>query len=97
MNYTRIGSAFNKPSENIFFYILTLTIIAVVFDFLRAIAEYWFQKKNMAPWSTFWFRKWKSERVKTIISVSPNWRKVLKQIRQTEVRCANGEIGDRQR
>ena len=35
--------------------------------------------------------------IKTIISVSPNWRKVLKQFRQTEVRCAYGEIGDRQR
>ena len=28
--------------------------------------------------------------IKTIISVSPNWRKVLKQFRQTEVRCAIG-------
>ena len=35
--------------------------------------------------------------IKTILSVSPKWRKVLKQFRQTEVRCANGEIGDRQR
>ena len=40
INYTRISSAFNKLSENIYFYILTLTIIAVVFDFLQAIAEY---------------------------------------------------------
>ena len=32
INYTPIGSAFNKLSENIYFYILTLTIIAVVFD-----------------------------------------------------------------
>ena len=42
INYTRIGSAFNKLSENIYFYILTLTgtIMAVVFDLLRAIAEY---------------------------------------------------------
>ena len=31
--------AFNKRSENIY-YILTLTIMAVVFDLLRAIAEY---------------------------------------------------------
>ena len=35
--------------------------------------------------------------INILISVSPNWRKVLKQIRQTEVRCANGESGDRQR
>ena len=35
--------------------------------------------------------------IKTINTVSPNWRKVWKQIRQTEVRCAIGEIGDRQR
>ena len=35
--------------------------------------------------------------IKTIISVSPNWRKVLKQFRQTEVRCAIGASGDRQR
>ena len=40
INYTRIGSAFNKLSENIYFYILTPTIIAVVFDLLWAIAEY---------------------------------------------------------
>ena len=40
INYTRIGSAFNKLSEKIYFYILTLTIIAVVFDLLPAIAEY---------------------------------------------------------
>ena len=43
INYTRIGSAFNKLSENIYFYILTLLIIiimAVVFDCLRAITEY---------------------------------------------------------
>ena len=40
INYTRIGSALNKLSENIYFYILTLLIMAVVFDFLRAITEY---------------------------------------------------------
>ena len=40
INYTRTGSAFNKLSENIYFYFLTLTIMAVVFDLLRAIAEY---------------------------------------------------------
>ena len=40
INYTRIGSAFNNLSENIYFYILTLLIMAVVFDFLRAIKEY---------------------------------------------------------
>ena len=40
INYTRIGSAFNKLSENIYFYILTLLIMAVVFDFLRDITEY---------------------------------------------------------
>ena len=42
INYTRIGSAFNKLSENIYvyFYILTLLIMAMVFDFLLAITEY---------------------------------------------------------
>ena len=42
INYTRIVSAFNTLSENIYFYILTLTIkaVVVVFDLLRAIAEY---------------------------------------------------------
>ena len=40
INYTRIGSAFNKLSENLYFYILTLLFMAVVFDFLRAITEY---------------------------------------------------------
>ena len=40
INYTPIGSAFNKLSENIYFYILTLLIMAVVFDFLLAITEY---------------------------------------------------------
>ena len=40
INYTRIGSAFNKLSENKYVYILTLTIMAVVFDLLRDIAEY---------------------------------------------------------
>ena len=40
INYTCIGSAFNMLSENIYFYILTLTIMAVMFDRLRAIAEY---------------------------------------------------------
>ena len=40
INYTRIGSAFNKLSENIYFYILTLTIMAVVFDLLRAIGGF---------------------------------------------------------
>ena len=35
--------------------------------------------------------------INTIISFSPNWKKILKQIRQTEVRCAYGGIGDRQR
>ena len=40
INYTRIGSTFNKLSENIYFYILTLLFMAVVFDFLRAITEY---------------------------------------------------------
>ena len=64
INYTRIGSAFNKLSENIFFYILTLTIMAVVFDLLRAIAEYWFRKKNRISWGTFWFQIEEYERVK---------------------------------
>ena len=40
INYTRIGSAFNKLSKFFFLNILTLTIMAVVFDLLRAIAEY---------------------------------------------------------
>ena len=40
INYTQIGNAFNKLSENIYFYILTLLIMAVVFNFLRAITEY---------------------------------------------------------
>ena len=40
INYTRIGTAFNTLSENTYFYILTLTIMSVVFDLLRAIAEY---------------------------------------------------------
>ena len=40
VNYTRIGSAFNKLSENIYFYILTLLIMAEVFDFLRAMTDY---------------------------------------------------------
>ena len=43
INYTgctRIGSAFNKLSENIYFYILTVLIMAGVFDFLRAMTEY---------------------------------------------------------
>ena len=62
INYTWIGSAYNKFSENIYFYILTLTIMAVVFDLLRAIAEYWFRIKNGISWGTFWFRKRKSER-----------------------------------
>ena len=56
INYTQIGSAFNKLSENIYFYILTLTIMAVVFDLLRAIAEYWFRIKNGISWGTFWFQ-----------------------------------------
>ena len=38
INYTWIGSAFNKLSEKIYFYILTLTVMAVVFDLLRTIA-----------------------------------------------------------
>ena len=64
INYTRIGSAFNKLSENIYFYILTLLIMAVVFDFLRAISEYWFRKKNGISWGTFWFQIGEYERVK---------------------------------
>ena len=64
INYTRIGSAFNKLSENIYFYILTLLIMAVVFDFLRAITEYWFRIKNGISWGTFWFQIGEYERVK---------------------------------
>ena len=63
INYTRIGSAFNKLSENIYFYILTLLIMAVVFDFLRAITEYWFRIKNGISWGTFWFQIGEYERV----------------------------------
>ena len=63
INYTRIGSAFNKLSENIYFYILTLLIMAVVFDFLRAITEYLFRIKNGISWGTFWFQIGEYERV----------------------------------
>ena len=63
INYTRIGSAFNKLSENIYFYILTLTIMAMVSDLLRAIAEYWFRIKNGISWGTFWFQIEEYERV----------------------------------
>ena len=63
INYTRIGSAFNKLSENIYFYILTLLIMAVVFDFLWAITEYWFRIKNGISWGTFWFQIGEYERV----------------------------------
>ena len=35
--------------------------------------------------------------IKTIIIVSPVWRKILKLFRQTEVRFAIGASGDRQR
>ena len=66
INYTRIGSAFNKLSENIYFYILTLLIMAVVFDFLRAITEYWFRIKNGISWGTFWFQIGEYERVKIV-------------------------------
>ena len=54
------------------FFIITVMVNAVVDNFFRTMLEYWFQKKNMAPWSTFWFRKWKSERVNCRCSVSPN-------------------------
>ena len=40
INYTQIGSAVNKLSEIYYFYILTLLIMAAVFDFLRAITKY---------------------------------------------------------
>ena len=66
--YTRIGSAFNKLSENIYFYILTLLVMAVVFDFLRAITEYWFRIKNGISWGTFWFQIGEYERVNPIIN-----------------------------
>ena len=64
VNNTRIGRVFNKLSENIYFYILTLTIMAVVFDLLRAIAEYWFRIKNEISWGTFCFQIGEYERVK---------------------------------
>ena len=35
--------------------------------------EYWFQKNNMAPASTFWFRKWKSEGVKLLPKLTELW------------------------
>ena len=53
INYTRIGSAFNKLSENIYFYILT-----------RAMTEYCFRIKNGISWGTFWFQIGEYERVK---------------------------------
>ena len=40
INYTWVGSGFNKVSENIYFYILTVTFMALVFELLRDIAEY---------------------------------------------------------
>ena len=40
--------------------------MAVVFDLLRAIAEYWFRKKNGISWGTFWFKIEEYERVKHI-------------------------------
>ena len=40
INFTWVGRALNKLSENIYFYILTLTILAVVFNLLRVIPEY---------------------------------------------------------
>ena len=64
IDYTRIGSAFNKLSENIYFCILTLTIMAVVFDLLRAVAEYLIRIKNGISWGTFWFQIEEYERVK---------------------------------
>ena len=36
-------------------------------NFFRTMLEYWFQKKNMAPSTTFWFRKLKSEGVKLLV------------------------------
>ena len=65
INCTRIGSAFNKLSENIYFYILTLLIMAVVFDFLLAITEYRFRIKNGISWGTFWLQIGEYERVKS--------------------------------
>ena len=73
INYTRIDSAFNKLSENIYFYILTLTIMAVVFDLLRAIAEYWFRIKNGISWGTFWFQIEEYERVKFLWNNASLW------------------------
>ena len=37
--------------------------MAVVFDLLRAIAEYWFRIKNGISWVTFWFQIEAYERV----------------------------------
>ena len=46
VDYTWIGSAFNKLSENIYFYMLSLVAVPVVFDLLRATAEYLLWIKN---------------------------------------------------
>ena len=39
---------------------LLLSLLAVDDNFVRTMSEYWFQTNNMAPASTFWFRKWNS-------------------------------------
>ena len=78
INYTRIGSAFNKLSE--YFYILTLTIMAVVFDFLPAIAEYWLRIKNGISRGTFCFQIGEYERVKAniqrYIPITEGWHRL---------------------
>ena len=43
--------------------------MAVDDNFLRTMLEYWFQKNNMAPASTFWFKKWTSEGVKYLFCI----------------------------
>ena len=41
--------------------------MAVVFDLLRAIAEYWFRIKNGISWGTFWFQIEEYERVNAAV------------------------------
>ena len=48
---------------------LTLAVMAVVSDLLRAIAEYRFRIKNGISWGTFWFQKCESEKVDVVGSL----------------------------
>ena len=40
--------------------------MAGVFDFLRAMTEYWFRIKNGISWGTFWFQIGEYERVNSV-------------------------------